>query len=108
VSSLWWCWTENEPSTFRCRERLHDVREFSPGTPVGSSNSTVQEQSTSARLREVQGALAASQADLTRVERQYAETREELRLTRLRLAEAETELTTLRGAAGLCPDKETT
>ena len=22
----WWCWTEDEPSTFRCRELGHDVR----------------------------------------------------------------------------------
>ena len=26
----WWCWTENEPSTFRCRERHHDVRPARP------------------------------------------------------------------------------
>lgn len=66
----WWCWTENEPSTFRCRERHHDVRPFTPGTPVGISDRAA-ELSTSARLREVQGALAASQADLTRMESRW-------------------------------------
>lgn len=25
-SERWWCWTEDEPSTFRCRERGHDIR----------------------------------------------------------------------------------
>jgi hypothetical protein len=31
MSDLFWCWTDGEPSTFRCRERGHDVREKSPG-----------------------------------------------------------------------------
>lgn len=29
----WWCWTDSEPSTFRCRERGHDVRPSRP--PAG-------------------------------------------------------------------------
>jgi hypothetical protein len=31
TGTMFWCWTEGEPSTFHCRERLHDVRESSPG-----------------------------------------------------------------------------
>lgn len=33
----WWCWTEGEPSTFRCRERHHDVREAAPAGVLPSS-----------------------------------------------------------------------
>lgn len=29
----WWCWTENTPSTFRCRELGHDVRPQRSGSP---------------------------------------------------------------------------
>jgi hypothetical protein len=63
----WWCWTENEPSTFRCRERHHDVRP-SRGDPSTETWRAALGQSTSAQLRQTQAALAASQADLTRVE----------------------------------------
>jgi chromosome segregation ATPase len=71
----WWCWTTNEPSTFRCRELGHDVR---PRRPMPFERPVVDTLSTSARLRQVQADLAASQADLTRAERERDELRDVL------------------------------
>lgn len=55
----WWCWTDNEPSTFRCRELGHDVR---PARKLGDPSTrewrAAVEQSTGARLRD---ALEANQ-----------------------------------------------
>jgi septal ring factor EnvC (AmiA/AmiB activator) len=86
----WWCWTWNEPSTFRCRDLGHDVRP--------QRKPAYDAEPTSVRLRQTQRDLAASQADLTRA-------RAELDLVRAELASARKELERLRVA---CPDKEGT
>jgi len=55
----WWCWTDNEPSTFRCRELGHDVRPVRKlGDPSTREWRAAVEQSTGARLRD---ALEANQ-----------------------------------------------
>jgi hypothetical protein len=56
----WWCWTEDEPSTFRCRELGHDVRPVRKlGDPATREWRQALSQSTGAQLR---AALDANQA----------------------------------------------
>lgn len=60
----WWCWTEGEPSTFRCRERGHDVRET---PPAGRRDTLVEEyQRVVNELYETQRLVDQKQEDLGR------------------------------------------
>lgn len=79
MTAVLWCWTCDEPSVFLCQELCHDVRgRHEPGDPAVEMWHESMAQSTSARLRETQAALAASQADLTRVENERDELRKDL------------------------------
>ncbi|MFC7276262.1 hypothetical protein ACFQS1_19895 [Paractinoplanes rhizophilus] len=62
-----WCGTCREPATFRCRERLHDVRDL-----LADRDPAVEQwqESISARLQRVEQERDAALAELTAVQRE--------------------------------------
>jgi hypothetical protein len=83
TSGEWWCWTENEPSTFRCRERGHDVRQhFATGGVITGSAELAPawqaSESPSARVRRVERQLDLARAELASARGEIARLRAQL------------------------------
>lgn len=77
----WWCWTDDEPSTFRCRERGHDVRAerkaVAPNAKARAGHVCTHEEALAA-CTELSMALVAEALERQRAERERDEARAEL------------------------------
>jgi hypothetical protein len=86
-----WCDTDNEPATFRCRERLHRVRELLPGD--GAQKTGAKDLSTDPAITEWRTALGQStSARLAEAERVLTEVRVQLEESRAEAKEMRAQL----------------